>query len=82
MKIFIPSYKRAGKVKTAELVPSAYIACHAFEAIEKAGGCGAYRLKSKEIEQAEIMKKRWGSLIKYDFNRSMNPTVRIPIKGI
>ena len=50
--------------------------------IEKAGGCGAYRLKSKEIEQAEIMKKRWGSLIKYDFNRSMNPTVRIPIKGI
>jgi len=34
MKIFIPSYKRAGKVKTAELVPSAYIACHAFEATE------------------------------------------------
>lgn len=56
-----------------------YIADH----LNKKGGCGAYRLKDTEIEQAKIMKKRWGSKVfRFDINRSTNGIVNVPLKGI
>lgn len=56
-----------------------YIAGH----LTKEGGCGAYRTFTREKEQAKIMIKKWGSkIVKYDFNKSTNPRIHIPIKGI
>lgn len=47
------------------------------------GGCGAYRSLKREKEQAEIMMKKWGkSVVRYDFDRSTNPIINVPIKGI
>jgi flavodoxin len=51
--------------------------------LKEPGGCGAYRTLKREKEQAEIMIKKWGkSVVRYDFNRSTNPIVNVPIKGI
>jgi hypothetical protein len=51
--------------------------------LKKAGGCGAYRMKDFEIEQAEKMVKRWGSKVfKFDINKSTNGRINVPISGI
>jgi len=51
--------------------------------LDKKGGCGAYRMKKHEIEQAEVMVKRWGAKIfRFDIDKSTNGRVRVPIKGI
>jgi|TARA_Y100000310_G_C20513420_1_gene729987 hypothetical protein len=56
-----------------------YIADH----LGKQGGCGAYRLKDFEIQQAEKMIKRWGSKVfKFDITKSTNGKLYIPIRGI
>ena len=56
-----------------------YMAGH----IHETGGCGSYRLKESEVEQAKKMMDRWGSgVIKYDLKKSLNPRVRVPIRGI
>ena len=50
-----------------------YVADH----LNKAGGCGSYRLKDTEIEQAKIMQKRWGSKVfRFDINRSRTNNCR------
>ena len=55
-----------------------YIADH----LDMKGGCGAYRLKDTEIEQALIMQKRWGSKVfRFDINKSTNGRIRVPISG-
>ena len=55
-----------------------YVADH----LNKAGGCGAYRMKDTEIEQAKIMEKRWGSKVfRFDINRSTNGIVSVPLQG-
>ena len=47
------------------------------------GGCGAYRIMEEERKQAEIMIKKWGNkVVKYDFQKSTNPKLNVPIKGI
>lgn len=49
----------------------------------KSGGCGAYRLKDFEIEQAEKMQSRWGSKVfKFDINKSINGRINVQIPGI
>jgi len=56
-----------------------YMAGH----IDETGGCGSYRLKESEVEQARKMVERWGShVVKYDLKKSTNPRVRVPIRGI
>lgn len=51
--------------------------------LKDAGGCGAYRLLDEEKKQAELMIKKWGSkVVRYDFNKSTNPIINVPIKGI
>ena len=47
------------------------------------GGCGAYRLKDHEIEQAEKMIRRWGKgVFKFNINKSTNGRINVPIPGI
>ena len=47
------------------------------------GGCGAHRTLGEELRQAEIMIKKWGpKVVTYDFNKSTNPRIRVPFKGI
>lgn len=56
-----------------------YLADH----LDKSGGCGSYRLRDFEVEQAEKMVKRWGKkVVKYNLKRSTNPKVYVPLKGI
>lgn len=56
-----------------------YVADH----LTMAGGCGSYRTLLAEKEQAEIMLKKWGSdVVKYNFEKSTNPRIRVPLKGI
>lgn len=56
-----------------------YIAGH----LTQKGGCGAYRILEEEKKQAEIMIKKWGSkVVKYDFNKSTNPKINCPLKGV
>ena len=56
-----------------------YIADH----LKNSGGCGTYRLKDFEIEQGEVMQRRWGSKVfKFDINKSTNGAVNVPISGI
>ena len=54
---------------------------------EQSGGCATYRNLQKEIEQFELLQKKWGTKIikkdntskrKYDFN----PILKIPLKGV
>ena len=46
------------------------------------GGCGAYRILEEEKKQAELMIKKWGNkVVKYDFSKSTNPRINIPLKG-
>lgn len=56
----------------------AYFASH----LERAGGCGAYRLKGEELRQAEVMRRRWGSKVfKFDIAKSTNGRVHVPLPG-
>jgi hypothetical protein len=56
-----------------------YMAGH----LDESGGCGAYRTLKKEREQALTMVKKWGNdVVSYDFSKSTNPRINIPIKGI
>ena len=56
-----------------------YMADH----LDMEGGCGSYRLKEYEIEQAQMMQKRWGSKVfRYDINKSTNGRINVPLKGI
>ena len=65
--------------KTLRLNKYYYKADH----LNKSGGCGAYRLKDTEIEQAKMMQKRWGSKVfKFDINKSTNGRINVPLSGI
>ena len=56
-----------------------YVAGH----LKEEGGCGAYRTLKREREQAEIMVKKWGDkVVKYNFAKSTNPLVHVPIRGV
>ena len=56
-----------------------YMADH----LDMKGGCGSYRLKDTEIEQAIIMQKRWGKKVfKFDISKSTNGRINVPLKGI
>lgn len=56
-----------------------YVAEH----LTKEGGCGSYRLLSEEKRQAEIMIRKWGSkVVKYNFKKTTNPRINVPLKGI
>lgn len=47
------------------------------------GGCAAYRTMPEERRQAEMMVKKWGSkVVQYNFFKSPNPLIHVPIKGI
>lgn len=47
------------------------------------GGCGAYRVLDEEKRQAEVMIRKWGSkVVSYDFEKSTNPRINCPLKGI
>ncbi|MGG1571612.1 hypothetical protein [Fictibacillus sp. NRS-1165] len=49
----------------------------------KAGGVVSYRTKQKEIEQLEIMQKKWGNkVVKYNIKKDVDPIVKVPLKGI
>ena len=56
-----------------------YLAGH----ITEKGGCGAYRTMDKEIAQSKIMIGKWGNkIVKYNFDKSTNPRINVPLKGI
>lgn len=61
-----------------------YVSAH----IKKKGGCASYRTMKKEEEQAVLFQKKWGRNIvtiqrkTQGGNLSINPVVRIPIRGI
>lgn len=61
-----------------------YVSAH----INKKGGCASYRTMKKEEQQAQLFEKKWGKRIietkrkTQRGNFSINPVVRIPIKGI
>jgi len=55
-----------------------YIAEH----LKKPWWCWAYRTMTKEKEQAKIMKQKWWKIVKYNFKKSTNPAINIPIKWI
>lgn len=51
--------------------------------LTKAGGCTLYRTMDREKEQARIMIKKWGDkIVQYKFEKTVNPLIHIPIKGI
>lgn len=62
-------------------------ACYEVKQAEQIGGCAQYRNVKKEIEQFELLQKKWGSEIiqkdksskrSFDFN----PILKSPIKGV
>ena len=56
-----------------------YLAGH----LTEEGGCGAYRLLDEEWRQAAIMLNKWGpDVVKYNFDKSTNPRIKVPLKGI
>ena len=56
-----------------------YLAGH----LTEKGGCGAYRTMDKEVAQSKIMIKKWGNkVVKYNFDKSTNPRISVPYKGI
>jgi hypothetical protein len=50
--------------------------------LDEEGGCGAYRTMEREKTQADIMKAKWGDVVRYDFKRSTNPIIKIPLRGV
>ena len=56
-----------------------YMAPH----LQGEGGVTGYRTMEKEREQAEIMQGKWGPrIVSYDFAKSPNPRIRLPIGAI
>jgi len=56
-----------------------YLAGH----LTEQGGCGAYRILDEEKRQSEIMLNKWGSkVVSYNFKKTTNPRVKVPLKGI
>lgn len=56
-----------------------YLAGH----LTEVGGCGAYRVLDEEKRQSEIMLKKWGEkVVSYNFKKTTNPRIRVPLKGI
>lgn len=51
--------------------------------LDRSGGCASYRIKDFEIEQSKIMIRRWGNhVVKYNFKKSTNPVIYVPIGGV
>lgn len=47
------------------------------------GGCVDYRTMTREAEQNKLFQKKWGSkIVKYDMEKSINPRVIVPLKGV
>lgn len=50
---------------------------------DASGGCANYRMLDEERKQAKLMMERWGrGVVKYNFKRSINPILNVPIKGV
>lgn len=52
-----------------------YIADH----LNRKGGCASYRRLDEERRQADVMVRRWGSVVRYNLKKSTNPVINIPI---
>lgn len=57
------------------------------EQAKQAGGCATYRTSSRELEQLEMLEKKWGTgIVKRDKTSrrgfDFNPIIKIPIKGV
>lgn len=53
------------------------------EHLDQPGGCSTYRNMDKEKAQGEIMVKKWGpEVVAYEFERSPNPRLHVPLRGI
>lgn len=51
--------------------------------LAQAGGCGEYRMMEEEKRQAAIMVRKWGGdVVKYNFEKSTNPRIHLPFRGI
>lgn len=51
--------------------------------LNQSGGLVSMRRMEEEKRQAEVLVKRFGSdVVQFDFSRSVNPKVRVPIKGV
>ena len=47
------------------------------------GGCVSIRTWERELEQNILLQKKWGkNIVKFDMERSINPIVTVPLKGI
>jgi hypothetical protein len=46
------------------------------------GGSISIRRMEMEKEQAKIMERKWGKVVKFDFKKDIDPKVKIPLKGI
>lgn len=56
-----------------------YMAGH----LTEPGGCGSYRTLEREKEEAEIMVSKWGpQIVSYNFKKSTNPRIRVPLRGM
>ena len=50
---------------------------------DKPGGVVSYRTKQKEIDQLELMVKKWGKrVVKYNLKKDVDPIIKVPLKGI
>lgn len=48
-----------------------------------AGGVVGYRNKDEEIRQLRRMQAKWGKeVVRYDLTKSLNPVIRVPLKGV
>lgn len=51
--------------------------------IDQPGGCASHRTMDAEKRQAEIMQSKWGrKLVRYNFDRSTNPVLHPPFRGV
>lgn len=47
------------------------------------GGCVSYRTMIKEEEQNKLLVKKWGKdVVKFNMKKSVNPSVKVPYKGV
>ena len=47
------------------------------------GGCVDYRTMVREEEQNQLLQKKWGKkIVKYNIEKSINPIIKVPLKGI
>lgn len=50
---------------------------------DKPGGVVSYRTKQKEVDQLELMVKKWGKrIVKYNLKKDVDPIIKVPLKGI